>query len=100
MQVDPMSVYVVGLVSIKDREKYAAYEKDFRKVFEPFGGKILAVDDSVRVIEGKWPSMRTVLLSFPSEQAARQWYECDAYQKLVRLRADAADAAIAILSAR
>lgn len=95
-----MSVYVVGLVTIKDRAKYAAYENDFRAVIEPFGGKILSVEDSARVVEGKWPSSRTVILWFPSEQAARYWYDCEAYQRLVQLRADAADATIAILSAR
>lgn len=95
-----MSVYVVGLVTIKDREKYAAYEKDFREAFDPFEGKILAVEDSARILEGKWPSTRTVLLQFPDEETARRWYDSGPYQKLVRLRADIAEAAIAIISAR
>lgn len=95
-----MSVYVVGLVTIKDREKYAAYERDFRAVLDPFGGKILAVEDAARVVEGQWPAKRTVILSFPSEDAAQRWYDSEPYQKLARLRAGAAEAAIAILSAR
>ena len=95
-----MSVYAVGLVTIKDREKYAAYECRFREVLTPFGGEILAVEDAARVIEGQWPAQRTVILRFPSEEAAKQWYDSEPYQKLVRLRADAAEAAIAILSAR
>ena len=95
-----MSVYVVGLVTIKDLAGYAAYEKDFREVFEPFGGKILAVDDAVRVIEGEWPSTRTVILQFPSEQSARQWYDSESYQRLIERRVHVAEAAIAIISAR
>lgn len=95
-----MSVFVVGLVTINDREKYAAYEADFRKVLEPFGGRILAVEDSARVIEGQWPSARTVVLQFPSEETAQEWYNSESYRALMRLRVDAAQAAIAILSAR
>ena len=95
-----MPVYVVGLVTIKDRGKYAAYESRFREVLTPFGGEILAVEDAARVLEGKWPAARTVILRFPNEDAAKRWYDSAPYRELVRLRADAADAAIAILSAR
>ena len=95
-----MSVYVVGLVTINDREKYAAYEQRFRDVLTPAGGEILAVEDAARVIEGNWPSQRTVILRFPTEEAAKRWYHSEAYQQLVRLRADAAEAALAILSPR
>ena len=95
-----MSVYVVGLVTIKDRGKYAAYENRFREVLVPFAGEILAVEDAARVVEGTWPSERTVILRFPSEDAAKRWYDSEPYQELVRLRADIAEAAIAILSAR
>lgn len=95
-----MIAYVVALVTIKDRGKYAAYEERFRDVLTPFGGEILAVEDAARVVEGQWPAPRTVILSFPSEDAAKRWYDSEAYQELVQLRADAAEAAIAILSAR
>ena len=95
-----MSVYIVGLVTIKDRAKYAPYEIRFREVLTPFGGEILAVEDAARVMEGRWPAQRTVLLRFPSEDAAKRWYDSEPYQELVRLRAGAANAAIAILSAR
>ena len=93
-----MSVYVIGLVTIKDRTKYAIYEQEFREVFDPFGGRILAVEDAARVVEGTWPATRTVLLQFPDEAIARRWYSSEPYQKLIRLRADAAEASIAILS--
>ena len=95
-----MSVYVVGLVTINDRSKYAAYEARFREVLTPFAGEILAVDDGPRVVEGNWPAERTVILRFPSEDAAKRWYDSGPYRELVRLRTGAAEAAIAILSAR
>ena len=95
-----MSAYVVGLVTIKDRAKYAPYETRFREVLMPFGGEIRAVDDAVRVVEGSWPAERTVILRFSSEAAAKQWFDSEPYHELVRLRAGAANAAIAILTAR
>ncbi len=95
-----MSAYVVGLVTIHDRATYAGYEARFRAVLTPFGGEILAVDDAARILEGAWPAQRTVILRFPSDDAAKRWYESAPYQELVRIRAGVANAAIAILSAR
>jgi uncharacterized protein (DUF1330 family) len=95
-----MSVYVVALVTIKDRARYSAYEQRFREVLTPFQGEILAVEDAARILEGHWPAPRTVILRFPSEALASQWYHSEPYQQLIHLRAPAAEAAIAILSAR
>ncbi len=95
-----MSVFVIGLVTIKDRPKYVAYEQSFRDALTPFGGEILAVEDAARVLEGVWPAKRTVILRFPREDAAQQWYGSKLYQELVSVRSDAAEATIAILSAQ
>ena len=57
----------------------------------------LAVDRSPEVLEGEWPVTQTVLLEFESPEAARAWYESDAYQAAVPLRQAAADTDVAIL---
>ena len=44
------------------------------------------MDEDVDIIEGSWPFTRTVLIEFPSKQAARSWYESDDYQAVVGLR--------------
>lgn len=93
-----MSAYVVALVTVSDREKYAAYERRFMTVLAPHGGEVLAVEDAPRVLEGRWPAGRTVLLRFPDEAAARRWYDSPAYQEIARDRRAAASGSIAILS--
>lgn len=93
-----MSAYVTALITITDREKYADYERRFMTVLVPHGGEVLAVEDAPRVLEGRWPAGRTVLLRFPDETAARRWYESPAYQEIARDRRAASSSSIAILS--
>jgi uncharacterized protein (DUF1330 family) len=93
-----MSVYAIALIRIGDREKYAIYERRFMEVFVQFGGDVLSVEDSPRVLEGEWPCTRTVLLRFPSEAALKCWYDSEAYQTIARDRMEASSADIAIIS--
>ena len=44
-----------------------------------------------QALEGQWHGTQTVLLEFESVEAARDWYESEAYQKAVKLRQTAAD---------
>jgi uncharacterized protein (DUF1330 family) len=93
-----MSVYAVALITITDRERYAAYERRFMAVFAQFEGEVLAVDDAPRVLEGEWPGPRTVLLRFPDEPALRCWYDSAAYQEIARDRLNASATDFAIIS--
>jgi uncharacterized protein (DUF1330 family) len=61
-----MTVYVVALLDITDRQEYGLYGDGFMEIFSRYGGQVLAVDESPTVVEGEWPHTRTVLLSFPS----------------------------------
>jgi uncharacterized protein (DUF1330 family) len=56
------------------------------------------VDAAPNVVEGTWHGNQTVLLEFESVDAARAWYESEAYQKAVKLRQAAADCNVVILS--
>ena len=93
-----MSVYVVALIRITDRESYAAYERRFMAVLTPFAGEVLAVDDAPQALEGAWPGQRTVLLRFPDNYAARRWYDSPAYQEIARDRRAGSEGSIAIIS--
>ena len=46
---------------------------------------------SAEVLEGEWHGTQTVLLEFESAEAAREWYNSDAYQEAAKLRQAAAD---------
>ena len=84
-----MPVYLVGNIDIHDREGYSKYEAGFMEVFQKFNGKLLAVDENQKTIEGEWPATRTVIMEFPRKDDAMAWYESDAYQNLKQQRLDA-----------
>ena len=62
------------------------------------GCKILSVETKPQVLEGDWHGDQTVVLEFDSVDAARAWYESEAYQKAAKLRQAAADCNAVILS--
>jgi uncharacterized protein (DUF1330 family) len=62
------------------------------------GVNILAVDTAPQLLEGDWHGNQTVVLEFESVDAARAWYESEAYQNAAKLRQAAADCNAVIIS--
>lgn len=81
-----MAYYLVAQIDIVDRETYAKYGEGFMDIFSKFEGTMLAVDEEPKLLEGQWPYTRTVLISFPSEDAAMAWYHDPAYQEIAKHR--------------
>ncbi len=88
--------YIILTEAINDPEGMKAYG---RAAATAMGGvTILAVDTAPTVIEGTWHGNQTVVLEFESVDAARAWYESEAYQKAAKLRLAAADCNAVIVS--
>jgi len=82
-----MAAYVIVQENMHgDQTPFEEYRKHVIATFEPYGGKFLARGGTVTVLEGAWPSERTVILEFPSRKAAEDWYHSPAYQKILPLR--------------
>jgi len=81
-----MSTWFVAQLEIRDRERYSQYEAGFLEIFQQYDGRLVAVDEAPRVVEGDWPWTRTVMLEFPDDDAARRWYDSPEYQELVKHR--------------
>jgi uncharacterized protein (DUF1330 family) len=92
-----MSVYFIALVDIFDREGFSVYEQGFMDVFNRYGGRLLAVDDSPAILEGDWPHTRTVLMSFPPAEALDLRYRSPEYQAIARHRHNASRADIVVI---
>jgi len=92
-----MTSYVTAQINIQDREKYVLYEQGFMEIFARYEGKMLAVDEAPAVWEGQWSYTRTVLIEFPSAQAAKAWYSSPEYQQLATHRWAASNANIVLL---
>ena len=88
--------YVILTEAIKDPEGMKAYAQAAGAAMG--GVNVLAVDTAPTVLEGGWHGDQTVVLEFESVDAARAWYESEAYQKAAKLRQAAADCNAVILS--
>jgi uncharacterized protein (DUF1330 family) len=89
--------YVIFKETIHDPEAMKAYSETAAKAIGG-GPKVLAVDGEPQVLEGEWPATQTVVLEFESVEAAKDWYESDAYQAAVPLRQAAADTDVVIIN--
>ena len=92
-----MSVYLVAQLKIRDRVRSNQYVSGFMEIFAKYAGRVLAVDEAPKALEGEWNYTRMVLLEFPSEEQARAWFESDEYQRLAQHRHAAADADIVLI---
>jgi uncharacterized protein (DUF1330 family) len=90
--------YAILTEAINDPSAMAEYGKAAAQSITGSGGTILAVDRTPHVLEGNWHGNQTVVLEFESVEAARAWYESDAYQKAIPLRRAAADCNAAIIA--
>ena len=77
-----MPVYIINNMSIHDLGEYKTSAKAFMPTIQPFGGTVLAAQNSPQPLEGKWPFDRTVLLEFPSRELAEQWASSTEYQAI------------------
>ena len=90
--------YVILTESIKDPAGMDAYSRAAGASMAEGGASVLAVDGRPQLLEGEWHGDRTVVLEFESVEAARAWYESEAYGRAKPLRQAAADTNVVILA--
>ena len=81
-----MAVYILSRLTIHDRAEYEKYENQFDEVFSKFDGKLLSVDEEPLVLAGEWEATRSVIIEFPSKEAAFSWMQSDDYQRISKHR--------------
>ncbi len=81
-----MTVHFIAHFSVTDRDRYRVYEKGFFPILKAHGGRFLAYDDVVTVLEGERQPGRTVLLEFDTEEACLGWWNSPEYQELAQHR--------------
>ena len=78
-----VSVYVIANLLVTEAEHYRVYEKGFFPLLKKYGGSFITFDDSPVHLEGFSPREgRMIMFTFPSEQAATDWYADPDYQAL------------------
>ncbi|MEC7163734.1 MAG: DUF1330 domain-containing protein [Pseudomonadota bacterium] len=80
-------VYMIANLKIEDAETYRKYEKGFFPILKKHGGSFITYDDAITHLEGSTPvEGRVVMFTFPSEEAARGWFDDADYQALSEFR--------------
>ena len=82
-----MPAYLVANYRITNPEGYAAYPPAVAPTLAPFDGKLVVADFDSEQVEGQ-PLPVTIVVEFPSKDAAKAWYQSGEYQAVLRLRTD------------
>jgi uncharacterized protein (DUF1330 family) len=87
-----MPAYVIYQGDILDPERYEEYKTKAAASIIAAGGRYLVRGGPVEVLEGDPPAGRTVVLEFPTMEAAVGWYRSPEYTAIREIRKDAARA--------
>jgi len=86
-----MTAYVIGHVTVKDAQRWAEYRSGVPATLIEWGGELVLRGQRRAVWDGTHQHTDTVVLRFPSLDAATRWHESAAYQALIPTRQMAAD---------
>ncbi|MGB8862013.1 MAG: DUF1330 domain-containing protein [Ilumatobacteraceae bacterium] len=90
-----MSAYLVANYDVVDRDVYRSYQKQSMPIMSG-GGKLLVLDHASVAKEGT-PGAQTVIIEYPTKEAALAAYESDEYQAVVGIRLSAIDNGRAVI---
>jgi len=91
------AAYVVAQVDITDPEAYARYREQVPATVAKYGGEFLARGGRAEALEGAEPAGRTVVLKFPSYEAALAWHGSDEYAGAKAIRQAASNGALMVV---
>jgi uncharacterized protein (DUF1330 family) len=81
-----VAAYVIYQGEVLDPERYEAYKVKAAASIAAAGGRYIVRGGEVAVLEGEPPAGRTVVIEFPTRQAAVDWYRGDWYTQARRAR--------------
>jgi uncharacterized protein (DUF1330 family) len=82
--------YVIYQGEVLDPMRYDEYKDKAAASILAAGGRYVVRGGDVEVLEGEAPAGRTVVLEFPTRQAAIDWYRSDEYSEIRTIRDGAA----------
>jgi uncharacterized protein (DUF1330 family) len=85
-----MTAYVIYQGEVLDPERYDQYRSKAAESILAAGGRYLVRGGDIDVLEGDPPASRTVVLEFPSREAAVAWYRGSEYTQARKIRDGAA----------
>ena len=81
-----MPAYLVGSITVTDPVAYEDYRARVPAVIAAHGGRYVVRCGAMEVLEGDWPTSRTVILEFPDMQRLKAFYASADYAPLLAIR--------------
>jgi len=78
--------YVIAQITVTDPDAYKDYVAAVSPIVAKFGGEYLVRGGPAEHFEGESIGERTVVIRFPSVQAARDWYHSEEYAPVRAMR--------------
>ena len=80
------SGYIIASVTVTKPEQYEEYRKWSTEAMRAHGAEVCVRGGKVEVLEGDWNPGRTVILKFPSFEAAKAFYDTPEYLRALEAR--------------
>lgn len=84
------SAYVIGHITVLNPALWDEYRNQVPGTLAGTGGELVFRGATARVLGGEHSHEQTVVIRFPSLNAAHAWFDSAAYQALIPLRMRAA----------
>ena len=92
-----MSVYMTATITLKDPAKFQEYAGKVVATMAPFGGEPMLRARLVKPLAGEGVYHAMAVFTFPDIASVEGWYASEAYQALIPLREEGADAVISVM---
>lgn len=92
-----MSVYIIASYDITDPKGYEGYVPGVVPLLQKHGAEVLVADYEAEALEGHAHGVN-VVLRFPSEEAARKWYNDPDYGPVKQIRLNSTQNGSAVLA--
>jgi uncharacterized protein (DUF1330 family) len=93
-----MPAYVIAAVTeAHDDEALAEYRRLNTEAVAAHGGRFVVRGGGLEVLEGDWSPLRVVVIEFDDVDAAKRWYESDAYQAAIPIRQGASTTGLVLV---
>jgi len=92
-----LPAYVIYQGEVFDPERYEEYKRLVAPNLAAAGGRYLVRGGQAEALEGELPGGRTVVVEFPTMQAAVDWYRSEEYSAIRKVREGAARANIYVV---
>ncbi len=83
--------YIVGHITIKNKEKWEDYRSRVPDTLEPYGAELIFRGKLNSILSGNHAHTDTVIISFHNSKDIDSWYSSPEYQSLIPLRQEAAE---------